>query len=238
MTSTRNGPRILVVDDEPAIRRAVGTNLGRHGFRVAEAETGQQGLDGFISFRPDLIILDLSLPDMDGTQVIHNLRQRSSTPIIVLSVRGAEHDKVAALDLGADDYLTKPFSVNELLARVRVALRHIARPSKSGVFRSGDLEVDLEHRRVRVGSKEVDLSPTEYDLLKAFTSHPDRVLTHATLVHEVWGPEYGSESHYLHVYVARLRKKLEADPQRPRHLVTEAGVGYRLLSDTTDNDAG
>jgi two-component system KDP operon response regulator KdpE len=229
--SPASGPRILVVDDEPAIRRAVTTNLARHGFRVEEAETGQQAIDLYSSFRPDVMILDLTLPDLDGLQVIEKIRERASTPIIILSVRGSERDKVSALDLGADDYLTKPFSVNELLARIRVALRHLARPTSSGVFRTGDLEVDLEHRRVREGDKEVDLSPTEYDLLKVFVSHPDRVLTHSMLVHDVWGPEYGSESHYLHVYVARLRKKLETDPQRPRYIITEPGVGYRLVAD-------
>ena len=229
--SPATGPRILVVDDEPAIRRAVSTNLARHGFRVEEAETGQQAIDLYSSFRPDVLVLDLTLPDFDGLHVVERIRERASTPIIILSVRGSERDKVSALDLGADDYLTKPFSVNELLARVRVALRHIAQPTSSGVFRTGDLEVDLEHRRVRAGDKEIDLSPTEYDLLKVFVSHPDRVLTHAMLVHDVWGPEYGSESHYLHVYVARLRKKLEADPQRPRYIITEPGVGYRLVAD-------
>lgn len=230
MTSA-SGPRVLVIDDEPAIRRAVGTNLGRHGFRVSEAETGQQGLDLFTSFRPDVVILDLSLPDIDGLQVIKSIRERKATPIIILSVRGGERDKVSALDLGADDYLTKPFSVGELLARIRVALRHIAQPSNSAVFHTGDLEVNVEQRRVRVGTKDVELSPTEYDLLKLFVSHPDRVLTHSMLVHEVWGPEYGTESHYLHVYVARLRKKLETDPQRPRYLITEPGVGYRLVTE-------
>jgi two-component system KDP operon response regulator KdpE len=227
-----DGARILVIDDEPAIRRAVSTNLGRHGFRLAEAEAAEQGLAQFAAFHPDLVILDLGLPDMDGMDLIKAIRERSPTPIIVLSVRGAERDKVTALNLGADDYLTKPFGVEELLARVRVALRHIVPLSTSTVFRTGALEVDLERRRVRVDSREVDLSPTEYNLLKAFIAHPDRVLTHSMLVHEVWGPEYGNESHYLHVYVARLRKKLESDSQQPRYLVTEPGVGYRLV--TTD----
>ena len=225
------GPRVLVVDDEPAIRRALGTNLNRHGFSVEMAETARKRWTCSPSFRPDLVILDLSLPDFDGSHVIERIRERSSTPIIILSVRGAERDKVGALDMGADDYLTKPFSVNELLARVRVALRHVAQPTHSGVFRSGDLEVNLEHRRVRRAGKEVELSPTEYDLLKVLIAHPDRVLTHAMLVHDVWGPEYGNEPHYLHVYVARLRKKLEADPQRPRLIVTEPGVGYRLVAE-------
>ncbi len=231
MTSERKGARILVVDDEPAIRRAVTTNLGRHGFRIEEAETGQHALELLGSFRPDLLILDLSLPDVDGIKLIESIRERSVVPIIVLSVRGGERDKVTALNLGADDYLTKPFSVEELLARIRVALRHIARPGVSSVFRTGELEVDLERRRVRANGRDVVLSPTEYDLLKAFVANPDRVLTHGMLVHQVWGPEYGEESHYLHVYVARLRKKLELDPQRPRYIQTEPGVGYRLTTD-------
>jgi len=157
---------------------------------------------------------------------------RAATPIIVLSARGAERDKVSALDLGADDYLTKPFGVDELLARVRVALRHTARPARGGeaIFRTGDFEMDLEHRRVRVGCDEVSLTPTEYDLLKAFVTHPNKVLTHRMLLGQVWGPEYGGENHYLHVYVARLRNKLEHDPQNPRYLATEPGVGYRLLA--------
>jgi two-component system KDP operon response regulator KdpE len=224
----RRGARLLVVDDEPAIRRAVSTNLGRHGFRIEESETGEQALEKLASFRPDLIILDLSLPDIDGIKLIESIRERWVTPIIVLSVRGGERDKVTALNLGADDYLTKPFSVEELLARVRVALRHVAPAGASSVYRTGDLEVDLERRRVRANGRDVDLSPTEYDLLKAFVAHPDRVLTHGMLVHQVWGPEYGEESHYLHVYVARLRKKLERDPQRPQLIRTEPGVGYRL----------
>jgi two-component system KDP operon response regulator KdpE len=227
------GALVLVVDDEPAIQRAVRTVLTRHGYQVEVAETGQQALERHASRHPDLILLDLGLPDLDGLEVIREVRQRSSTPIIVLSVRGAERDKVAALDLGADDYLTKPFGVAELLARVRVALRHAARPARgaAAVFRTGDLEVDLERRRVSVGGREVHLTPTEYELLKALIAHPNKVLTDRMLLQQVWGPQYEGEAHYLHVYVARLRKKLEADPQRPRYLVTEPGVGYRLLAD-------
>jgi two-component system KDP operon response regulator KdpE len=231
----RRGARILVVDDEPAIRRAVSTNLGRHGFRIEEAETGQQALDLLASFRPDLLVLDLTLPDIDGIQLIEAIRERSAAPIIVLSVREGERDKVTALNLGADDYLPKPFSVEELLARIRVALRHITPGRVSSVFRTGDLEVDLERRRITANGKDVVLSPTEYDLLKAFVANPDRVLTHGMLVHQVWGPEYGDESHYLHVYVARLRKKLEIDPQRPRYIQTEPSVGYRLT--TSDSNS-
>lgn len=226
------GAHILVVDDEPAILRAVRTNLGRHGFQVETAETGNEALALQASHHPDLMILDLGLPDMDGLAVVGQVRARANTPIIVLSVRGAERDKVAALDLGADDYLTKPFGVDELLARIRVALRHAARPNRgsSAIIRTGELDVDLEHRQVRVDGRLVHLSPTEYDLLKVFLTHPNKVLTDRMLLQQVWGPEYGTEGHYLHVYVARLRKKLEADPQNPRYLVTEPGVGYRLLA--------
>ncbi len=231
MTATP-GARVLVIDDEPAILRAVRTVLGHHGLQVETAMTASEGLEAHAQRRPDLILLDLQLPDADGTDVIRAVRAHSSTPIIVLSVRGAEREKVAALDLGADDYLTKPFGVDELMARIRVALRHTVRPESgsSAIFRSGDLEVDVEHRRVTVAGVEVHLTPTEYELLKAFTAHPDRVLTDQMLLRQVWGPEYGREGHYLHVYVARLRKKLEADPQNPQHLVTEPGVGYRLLA--------
>jgi two-component system KDP operon response regulator KdpE len=231
--SPAGGARILIVDDETPILRVLRTNLKAHGFRVEGAETGGDALAAIQKNRPDLVILDLGLPDMDGADVIRTVRAESDTPIIVLSVRGAERDKVQALDLGADDYLTKPFGADELLARIRVALRHVARP-KTGtdaVFRSGDLEVDLERRQVRVSGAEVRLSPTEFDLLLAFAKYPDKVLTDRMLLHEVWGPEYGSEDHYLHVYVARLRKKIEADPQRPRHIVTEPGVGYRFDSE-------
>jgi two-component system KDP operon response regulator KdpE len=227
------GARILVVDDEPAILRAVRTSLAGHGFDVETAETGREALDRSAFHHPDLILLDLGLPDVDGLEVVRTVRERGSTPIIILSVRGAERDKVAALDLGADDYLTKPFGVDELLARIRVALRHAARPDRGAeaVFHAGDVDLDLEHRRVVVAGQEIHLTPTEYELLKVFIAHPNKVLTDRMLLQQVWGPQYGQEAHYLHVYVARLRKKLEADPQRPRHLITEPGVGYRLLAE-------
>lgn len=227
------GALILVVDDEPAIGRVVRTNLARHGFQVEVAEDGSSAIESFGRLHPDLILLDLGLPDIDGTEVIREVRSRDNTPIVVLSVRGAESDKVAALDLGADDYLTKPFGVDELLARIRVALRHSVRAgSGSGaIYQVGELEMNLELRRVTVAGKEVHLSPTEYQLLKTLISHPNKVFTDRMLLQQVWGPEYGSEGHYLHVYVARLRKKLEPDPQSPRFLVTEPGVGYRLLDE-------
>ena len=227
------GARVLVVDDEPAILRAVRTNLQRHEFDIATATNGRAALAQYDQFHPDVLLLDLGLPDMEGFEVIRTLRARAGTPIIVLSVRGAERDKVTALDLGADDYLTKPFGVDELLARIRVALRHAVGPSReaAAIFRTGDLAVDLERRRVTVAESEVHLTPTEYELLKAFLSHPNKVLTDRMLLGWVWGSSYGTEAHYLHVYVARLRKKLEADPQNPRYIVTEPGVGYRLLTD-------
>lgn len=227
------GARILVVDDDPSIVRAVRTNLMHHGFQIGTAKTGQQALAALSSYRPDLVLLDLGLPDCDGMEVIKELRAHAATPVVVLSVRGAERDKVAALNLGADDYLTKPFGVDELLARIRVALRH-ATGSRSGaapVFRTGDLEVNFEQRRVSIAGKEVHLSPTEYALLKVFITYPNKVLTDRMLLQHVWGPEYGTEGHYLHVYVARLRKKIERDAQNPRYLKTDPGVGYRLLAD-------
>jgi two-component system KDP operon response regulator KdpE len=226
-----NGARILVIEDEPGIRNAVERNLAGHGFDVRGADSAEGGLEIETRFHPDLVLLDLVLPDAEGFEVIERLRLRTSTPIIVLSVRGAEPDKVRALELGADDYLTKPFGVDELLARIRVALRHAAR-SASGhdsVFRSADLEVDVARRTVTVGGEPVHLTPTEYALLGALIADAGRVLTDRALLQRVWGPEYGSEDHYLHVYMARLRKKLERDPANPRYLRTEAGVGYRLL---------
>ena len=226
-----NGARILVVDDEPAILRTVRANLERRGFRVDVAQTGDEAV-AQAEERPDLIVLDLGLPDVDGVEVIRRVRARSDTPIIVLSARDSEREKVHALEIGADDYLTKPFGVDELVARVRVALRHSARIGGSEpVFRTGGLTVDLERRRVTVESEEVRLSPTEYLVLVALVRNADRVVTDAQLLRQVWGPEYGDEGHYLHVYVARLRKKIEKDPQRPRYLITEPGVGYRLLGE-------
>jgi len=223
------------VDDEPAILRVVRTNLSAHGFQVESAETWEQARP-LLAHRPDVILLDLGLPDADGVDAIRDIRGYSNTPIVVLSARSAERDKVVALDVGADDYLTKPFGVDELLARIRVALRHSARPASGAdaVFRAGDLEIDFERRRVSVAGSEVHLTPTEYGLLKALATHADKVLTDRMLLQQVWGAEYASEDHYLHVYVARLRKKLEADPQEPRFLLTEPGVGYRLLTDPAD----
>lgn len=224
-----SGASILIVDDEPAILRTLRTNIRAHGYDVDVAASGAEALERHERGRPDLVVLDLNLPDIDGVEVIRKIRQRGSTPIIVLSVREAEHDKVAALDAGADDYVTKPFGADELLARVRAGLRRLAGPERGadGVLVAGELRVDLQRRDVQVRGRHVRLTPTEYDLLKVFLRYPDRVLTDRTLLHEVWGPSYSSESHYLHVYVARLRKKLQLEATAPA-IVTEPGVGYRF----------
>ncbi len=231
--SGSEGARVLVVDDEPGIRRALKTNLSRHGYQVSTEQNGAGAIEALDRWHPDIIVLDLGLPDMDGVDVIREVRKRGKTPVIVLSVRETERDKVGALDIGADDYLTKPFGVDELLARIRVSLRHAAGPASGNepIVRAGDLEIDLEKRRVTVGSESVHLTPTEYELLKALATHPDRVVTDRMLLQQVWGPEYGDEAHYLHVYMARVRRKIEADPQRPRHIVTEPGVGYRFATE-------
>ena len=224
------GARILVVEDDPAVRRIVSRTLASHGFRTEAVDSGEEALRVEPGFHSDLVVLDLGLPGMSGMDVIARLRERTSTPIVVLSVRDAEADKVRALDLGADDYLTKPFGVDELLARVRVALRHAARSTTTdAVFRSGPLTIDRERRRVEVGDTEVHLTPTEYALLTALAAQPGSVLTERALLQRVWGPEYGSENHYVHVYMGRLRKKLETDPEAARLIHTEPGVGYRLL---------
>jgi len=227
------GARLLVVDDEPAMVRTLRTNLRGHGFQVETAETASEAKASYDRRPPDLVVLDINLPDGDGFEIVRHIRERSGTPIIVLSARGGERDKVSALDLGADDYMTKPFGIDELLARIRVALRHLARPATGAErrIRTGELVVDLERREVTVAGRQVHLTPTEYDLLKVFLTNPNKVLTDRMLLQQVWGPDYGDESHYLHVYVARLRRKIETDPQAPKHLLTEPGVGYRLRSE-------
>jgi two-component system KDP operon response regulator KdpE len=225
---------VLVVDDEPALVRALSAALRARGHAVAVAGTGAEALTVASTRNPAVVVLDLGLPDLDGIEVCRQLRRWTDTPIIVLTAEGAEARKVEALDAGADDYVTKPFSTPELLARVRVALRHrtLGRPgggSDPGVYVVGDIEVDLPRHRVRVRGVDVDLTPKEFGFLAALARHPGRVLTHRMLLHEVWGPAYGTETQYLRVYASQLRKKLSDDPARP-HLVTEPGVGYRLVA--------
>ncbi len=237
--SQPTGARVLVVDDEPGILRAVQTNLGRHEYRVDTAGTGEGALETYSRVRPDLVLLDLGLPDMDGLDVLRAIRERGNTPIVVLSAREAERDKVTALDLGADDYLTKPFGVNELLARVRVALRHAAGPAAGiePIIRLGDLEVDMDRRRVAVSGVDVHLTPTEWDLVKLFAAHPDKVLTDRMITEAVWGASYSAQAHSLHVYVGRLRKKLESSEGARRHIMTEPGVGYRFVTEGVERSA-
>ena len=224
------GLRVLVVDDEPPIRRFLHASLTAHGYTVFEAGTGREAIDAVMAQRPDLVILDLGLPDMDGSEVTRRLREWSSVPIIILSVREHESDKIAALDSGADDYLTKPFSVGELLARLRAAARHLSPAGAEVVFVNGELSVDLARRTVTVGGRPVALTPTEYDLLRVLVNHAGRVLTHRQLLKQVWGAGYESEAHLLRVNVSNLRRKIEPDPARPLYLHTEPGVGYRLSS--------
>jgi two-component system KDP operon response regulator KdpE len=222
------GVRVLVVDDEPPIRRFLKTSLTAQGHTVFEASNGRQAIDGVSMHRPDLLILDLGLPDVDGLEVVRQLREWTQLPIIILSVRERESDKISALDAGADDYLTKPFGIGELMARMRVALRHTFQPADSPVFKTGDLTVDLAHRSVKVAGKEAQLTPIEYDLLRTLVTHAGKVLTHRHLLREVWGNVYEDEAHLLQVHVSNLRRKLEAEPARPRYILTEPGVGYRL----------
>ena len=227
-------PLVLLIEDEPQMRRFLRAALGAQDYRLAEATTARDGLAQAASRNPDIVLLDLGLPDRDGLEVTRELREWSAAPIIVLSARGREQDKVAALDLGADDYLTKPFGVEELLARIRVALRHAALPvdgPPDPVFEAGDLRVDLVRREVRRGEQEVHLTPTEYKLLTLLIRHAGKVLTHRQLLKEVWGVNYADQSHYVRVYMAQLRQKLENDPSRPRLLITEPGVGYRLRAE-------
>jgi two-component system KDP operon response regulator KdpE len=226
-------PAVLVVDDEPSIRKFLNATLSSHGYAVLEAVNGTDGLALAASRQPDIVLLDLGLPDIDGLEVARRLRSWSQMPIIVLSARGEERDKVAALDLGADDYLTKPFGVRELLARLRVALRHaaVAEPAAAHpYFRADGLEVDLTAHRVLVDEREVHLTPLEFDLLAALVRHAGQVRSLSQLLREVWGPQYDTEVHYVRLYMSQLRRKIEADPARPRFIRTEPGVGYRLLA--------
>jgi two-component system KDP operon response regulator KdpE len=224
---------ILLIEDEPEIRRFLRTTLPAHGFRLYEAATGNDGLTEARARNPDLILLDLGLPDVDGADVIRQVRQWTATPIIVLSARDQEQVKVAALDLGADDYVTKPFGMEELLARMRTALRHASRSAdlQEPVFTLGDIKVDLGRRQVFLSGTEIHLTPIEYKLLTTLIHHAGKVMTHRQLLKEVWGPLHVDEGHYLRVYMRQLRNKLETTPAHPRYFVTELGVGYRLRSE-------
>ena len=228
------GRLVLVVEDEPQVLRFLRASLSAHGYRLAEAATGQQALVEAATRTPDLVLLDLGLPDVDGVEVGRRIREWSAVPIIVLSARGQESDKILALDAGADDYLTKPFGVGELLARMRVALRHASRVTAGlgeTAFETGDLRVDLAARRVFVRGDEVRLTRNEFNLLATLVKHAGKVVTHRQLLQEVWGPGSTGQSHYLRVYMGQLRHKLEEDAARPKYLVTETGVGYRLVVD-------
>jgi two-component system, OmpR family, KDP operon response regulator KdpE len=230
---SKGGARILVVDDEIEIVRALERSLAAHGFEVFTAGSGEEALEAISHHRPDLMLLDLGLPGMSGLEVCKRVRAQSNLPIIVLSVKDTEHDKVQALDLGADDYVSKPFGMNEVLARIRVALRHSAQVESGteAIFTVGPLRVDFAQRLVQVDGQEVKLTPTEYDLLKALIKNSGKIMTRKMLLSQVWGTGYGAESHYLHVYVGQLRRKIEPDPAHPRFILTISGVGYRFNAD-------
>ena len=223
--------KVLIVDDEESIRLFLRLTLTAQGYETLEAVSGKEALAKAAVEKPDIVILDIGLPDIDGIEVTRSLREWTLIPIIILSVRGSEKDKVAALDLGADDYLTKPFVVGELLARIRAALRRSLKSTGEPSFKTGDLEVDLEQRLVKVAGKELQLTPNEYELLKVLVEHAGKVMTHKHLLSAVWGPEYIGEFHMLRVNVSNLRRKIEPDPARPRIIITESGVGYRLKAD-------
>jgi len=227
---SKSGARILVVDDEIEIVRALQRSLAAHGYDVFTANSGEEALEAISHYRPDLMVLDLGLPGMSGLEVAKRVREESNLPIIVLSVKDTERDKVLALDLGADDYVSKPFGMDEVLARIRVALRHSAQ-IESGtepIFTAGPLKIDFAQRRVEVNGQEAKLTPTEYDLLKVLVKNSGKIMTRHMLLSQVWGTGYGAEAHYLHVYVGQLRRKIEPDPTHPRFILTISGVGYRF----------
>lgn len=223
--------RILVVDDEIEIRRFLRASLGVHGNTVFEASCGQDALRMALDNRPDLVILDLGLPDMDGVEITRRIREWGRMPIIILSVRAQEQNKIEALDAGADDYLTKPFGMGELLARIRVVMRRVVTPEGDPVYRFRDLSIDLAHHKVTLAEREVVLTPTEFDLLRTLAQNAGKVMTHRQLIHQVWGTNYEDEDRLLRVNIANLRKKIETDSSKPNYLVTELGVGYRLRSE-------
>jgi two-component system KDP operon response regulator KdpE len=237
MTETQES--ILLIEDEPQMRRFLRVTLQAHGYQLIESATGQDGLIQVATRNPDVVLLDLGLPDIDGLEVTKQLREWSQVPLIVISAREQEEDKVRALDAGADDYLTKPFGAGELLARIRVSLRHMAMQhsgSEDPVFVLDNLKVDLAKRQVLLDGREVHLTPIEYRLLATLIKHAGKVITHTHLLKEVWGTAYAGQTHYLRIYMAQLRHKLEADPARPRFFINEPGVGYRLKTDFNEMD--
>jgi two-component system, OmpR family, KDP operon response regulator KdpE len=225
----KDGAVILVIDDEIQIRRLLRISLESNGYKVEEAVDGKTGLVQVAMIRPDIIVLDLSLPDIDGIQVLKELRSWNKTPVLILSVKDSEKDKIELLDAGADDYLTKPFSVGELLARMRVMFRHLTPISRDSVFTSGHLTVDLGKRIVLFNDLEVKLTPTEYSIIRYLILHAGKVITQTQMMREVWGPNFEGETNYLRVYIAQLRKKIELDPSNPQLIITEPGIGYRLI---------
>lgn len=225
----KEGTRILVIDDETQIRRLLRVTLTSHGYIVKDVGTGKAGLAAVVKFVPNIVVLDLGLPDLDGLEVVRQLREWSKIPVIILSVKEQEEDKIAALDAGADDYVTKPFSMGELLARIRTALRHITRIEENSVLKFDDLLIDFVQRRIYVEDNEVKLTPTEYEIVKNLAIFSGKVYTHRALVRTVWGPSYENNIQYLRVFIGKIRRKLERDPSRPSHIITEPGVGYRLL---------
>jgi two-component system KDP operon response regulator KdpE len=225
-----NSPRILVVDDEPPIRKFLRVTLEAQDYTIVEATSGEEALSKATAFKPDLVILDLGLPDIDGIEVTRLLREWTQTPIIILSVRGGEQDKILALDAGADDYLSKPFGVGELLARLRAALRRAAQTETGPIYTLEELKVDLSKRLVTIAEREIQLTPTEYNLLRLLVVNSGKVMTHHMLLRQVWGVGYDRELHILQVNISNLRRKIEPDPSRPRYIITEPGVGYRLRS--------
>jgi len=225
----KKGLRILIIDDEIQIRRFLRISLTSHGYNVRDVGTGQAGLEEASLFSPEMVILDLGLPDMSGIEVLRKMREWSKVPVIILSVKEQETDKITALDNGADDYVTKPFGMGELLARIRAALRHSAGVENEPVLRFDDLALDLAHRRTTVRDKEIKLTPTEYELVKNLALNAGKVLTHKFLLRTVWGSAYENDIQYLRVYMGQIRRKIEVDPSRPRHIITEPGVGYRML---------
>lgn len=223
------GIRVLVVDDESQIRKLLRVALTVHGYDVEEVGTGKDAIVRAAMFKPDLLVVDLGLPDMDGKMVVKEIREWSKSPIIVLTARDQEQEKIEALDLGADDYVTKPFSTGELLARMRVCLRRIGNDEKDTIIQCGGLAIDLARRRITVEEQEIKLTPTEYDIVKVLAQNAGRVLTHKQLLKAVWGNDYNDDTHYIRIYIGQIRRKLEKNPTQPRYIITESGVGYRLM---------